>query len=479
MEKKPRAAKPRKVHLWSSLQTKFALTYIVVIAAVLVLLNTYPLLVSRDLVIKSKQTALQSQASVVASNLAGLENLGLDNRDKVDQIIGDLPDMGLGRIVITDAAGLILYDNGEVGDNVSRYALFGEVTQALRGEGYDVFRCEYRDGAFRSRAAAPVVYRNVIIGAVYFYEYDNEQGGLLVGIQNNLRNISIVICVAALLLSLVFSGVLTSRLATLLRAIRIVREGEYSHRVQLGGHDELALLADEFDQLTGRLQTTEEVRRRFVSDASHELKTPLTVILSSSDLLAQEESPTKRAQYLDNIRAESQRMRRLVEGMLTLARGDSGRAKTPMEPVALSELANETAMSFEPVAFEAGHPLEYELAENLTVRGRADELRQVFAILLDNAVKYAPAGAPVRLTLRESGRDAALEVEHPGDPIPPEQLAHLFDRFYRADASRSDHEGFGLGLSIAQSIVTAHRGTIRCRSDAQGTCFTVTLPLQK
>ena len=101
------------------------------------------------------------------------------------------------------------------------------------------------------------------------------------------------------------------------------------------------------------------------------------------------------------------------------------------------------------------------------------------AILLDNAVKYAPAGAPVRLTLRESGRDAALEVENPGDPIPPEQLAHLFDRFYRADASRSDHEGFGLGLSIAQSIVTAHRGTIRCRSDAQGTCFTVTLPLQK
>ena len=220
-------------------------------------------------------------------------------------------------------------------------------------------------------------------------------------------------------------------------------------------------------------------QQRFVSDASHELKTPLTVILSSSDLLAQEESPTKRAQYLDNIRAESQRMRRLVEGMLTLARGDSGRAKTPMEPVALSELANETAMSFEPVAFEAGHPLEYELAENLTVRGRADDLRQVLAILLDNAVKYAPAGAPVRLTLRESGRDAALEVENPGDPIPPEQLAHLFDRFYRADASRSDHEGFGLGLSIAQSIVTAHRGTIRCRSDAQGTCFTVTLPLQK
>lgn len=220
-------------------------------------------------------------------------------------------------------------------------------------------------------------------------------------------------------------------------------------------------------------------QQRFVSDASHELKTPLTVILSSSDLLAQEEDPAKRAQYTDNIRAESRRMRRLVEGMLTLARGDSGRAKTPMETVALSELANETAMSFEPVAFEAGHPLEYQLEENLSVRGRPDELRQVLSILLDNAVKYAPAGAPVRMMLRAGGREAVLEVENPGDPIPPEQLAHLFDRFYRADASRSDHEGFGLGLSIAQSIVAAHRGTIRCRSDAQSTRFIVTLPLQK
>ena len=293
--------------------------------------------------------------------------------------------------------------------------------------------------------------------------------------------VAIAVLIVSMLAVSFLSRMQVRPLGQMADAARRFGRGELSVRVEESPKNtsEINDLARAFNTMVDSLESSERRRQEFVANVSHELKTPLTVILSSSDLLAQEESPTKRAQYLDNIRAESQRMRRLVEGMLTLARGDSGRAKTPMEPVALSELANETAMSFEPVAFEAGHPLEYELAENLTVRGRADELRQVFAILLDNAVKYAPAGAPVRLTLRESGRDAALEVENPGDPIPPEQLAHLFDRFYRADASRSDHEGFGLGLSIAQSIVTAHRGTIRCRSDAQGTCFTVTLPLQK
>ena len=480
MEKKPRAAKPRKVHLWSSLQTKFALTYIVVIAAVLVLLNTYPLLVCRDLVIKSKQTALQSQASVVASNLAGLENLGLDNRDKVDQIIGDLPDMGLGRIVITDAAGLILYDNGEVGDNVSRYALFGEVTQALRGEGYDVFRCEYRDGAFRSRAAAPVVYRNVIIGAVYFYEYDNEQGGLLVGIQNNLRNISIVICVAALLLSLVFSGVLTSRLATLLRAIRIVREGEYSHRVQLGGHDELALLADEFDQLTGRLQTTEEVRRRFVSDASHELKTPLASIrLLTDSILQNEQMDAETAkEFVADIGEEAERLTRITEKLLTLTRLDTA-PPVETEPVDVKYVVEKVEHMLSPLAQAVDVRLRCRLEEGCLVRATQDDLYQIAFNLMENAIKYNLPQGEVLVTLEGTGETVFLRVEDTGVGIPEEDLPKIFDRFYRVDKARSRAAGgTGLGLSIVRDTARQHGGTVtaRHREGTQGTCFEVTFP---
>ena len=274
-EKNPERSAPRKVHLWSSLQTKFALTYIAVIAAVLVLLNTYPLLASRELVETSKQTALQSQASLISSALSSLRTMTYDGADGVFQELRlqDNVDLARIRILVTDASGMIIYDTGDTGATIGRYALVGEVVTALKGQGYDVFTCQYQDGVFRNRAAAPVVYRGSIIGAVCLYEYDADQGALLSGVQRNLGRISVVICLVALLLSVVFSRALTRRMGTLLKAIRIVREGEYSHRVQLGGHDELALLADEFDQLTGRLQTTEEVRRRFVSDASHELKT--------------------------------------------------------------------------------------------------------------------------------------------------------------------------------------------------------------
>ena len=276
-----------RVPFWRSIQVKFALTYILIVAAVLSLLNTYPLLVSRDLVITSKETSLQSQAGFIAGALAVSETL---TEEGVEQAMEDLGPMTFNRIMITGPTGLVLYDTEEVGNARGHYALLWEITTALRDTGNDVFRCEYRDGAFRSWAVAPVVYRNMVIGAVYLHERDTEQASLLLGIQNNLRNISFMICAVALVMSVIVSGAITRRIAALLRAIRIVREGEYGHRVVIKGGDELSQLAGEFNELTGRLQTTEEVRRRFVSDASHELKTPLASIRLLTDSIASRKS---------------------------------------------------------------------------------------------------------------------------------------------------------------------------------------------
>ena len=215
-------------------------------------------------------------------------------------------------------------------------------------------------------------------------------------------------------------------------------------------------------------------QKQFLSDASHELKTPLTVVLSSAELLDQSALPEQR-QYVDNIRAESRRMKRLVEDMLTLSRADDGRLKAAMVPVDLSDAVVDTALRFEPVAFEAGRQLSYDIDEGITVTGSRDQLQQVAGVLLDNAIKYAPQGAGVHMTLTQAERKAVLTVENGGPPIPPEVLPHLFDRFYRADGSRTQG-GFGLGLSIAQAIVREHKGTIRCESDRRSTRFIVTLP---
>ena len=216
-------------------------------------------------------------------------------------------------------------------------------------------------------------------------------------------------------------------------------------------------------------------QQRFLSDASHELKTPLTVILSSADLLRRSAAPEQEA-YIDNIQAESRRMRSLVEDMLTLFRAQKSAGTLPDTTADVSEMAVTAALRFEPVVFESGRRLLYTIDEGLQVSGDRDALERLTGILLDNAVKYAPQGTDIRLTLTHQDRTACLTVENGGDPIPPEVAAHLFDRFYRADSSRTG-TGFGLGLAIARAIVQNHRGNIICRSQEGLNRFSVTLPV--
>ena len=219
-------------------------------------------------------------------------------------------------------------------------------------------------------------------------------------------------------------------------------------------------------------------QKQFLSDASHELKTPLTVILSSAELLEQSAAPEQK-QYVDNVRAESRRMKRLVEDMLTLSRVERGGEHLPDTTADLSDAAADAALRFEPVAYEAGHTLSYDIAPGLLVRGDSGKLEQAVAVLLDNAIKYAAPGTEVRLDAIRQGKNACLWVENEGDPIPADKLPHIFDRFYRADESRTDGGSFGLGLPIARAIVEAHRGTIRCDSGGHTTRFTITLPCRQ
>ena len=465
-----------RVPFWRSIQVKFALTYILIVAAVLSLLNTYPLLVSRDLVITSKETSLQSQAGFIAGALAVSETL---TEEGVEQAMEDLGPMTFNRITITGPTGLVLYDTEEVGNARGHYALLWEITTALRDTGNDVFRCEYRDGAFRSWAVAPVVYRNMVIGAVYLHERDTEQASLLLGIQNNLRNISFMICAVALVMSVIVSGAITRRIAALLRAIRIVREGEYGHRVVIKGGDELSQLAGEFNELTGRLQTTEEVRRRFVSDASHELKTPLASIrlLTDSILQTGDMDPATVKDFVSDIGEEAERLTRISEKLLTLTRMDSAVAVAEV-PVDVKRVVEKVEHMLTPLADEGEVTVETDLQEDCMVLATEDDLYQIAFNLMENAVKYNLPGGSVTVTLRGAGDLVTLTVEDTGVGIPEEDLGKVFDRFYRVDKARSRAAGgTGLGLSIVRDTVRQHGGAVTVRRrESEGTCFEVAFP---
>ena len=219
-------------------------------------------------------------------------------------------------------------------------------------------------------------------------------------------------------------------------------------------------------------------QKQFIADASHELKTPLTVIMANADLLEKhpQADADQRRQWLDGVRDEAARMRQLVEDMLFLARADALRKPT-FVPVDLSTTVESEALSFDSVAYERGVTLDTDVATGLTVEGDAKQLTQLTAILLDNACKYAGVGGQAGLQLRRRKNTAVLRVANTGATLSKEELSHLFERFYRTDTART-RGGYGLGLAIAQSITTAHHGQITVDSRDGKTTFTVVLPLR-
>ncbi|MGI5963891.1 MAG: sensor histidine kinase [Lawsonibacter sp.] len=220
-------------------------------------------------------------------------------------------------------------------------------------------------------------------------------------------------------------------------------------------------------------------QRQFIAAASHELKTPLSVIMTNAELMQNPDyGPEKQRKFLESILTMSHQMRRLIEQMLELARADSAQIQTPHTPLDFSYLAEQVALTFEPIFFEKNLPFTVQIEKNIQVSGNTAQLEQLLEILLDNAQKYAhPAGATF-LTLKRKGKShCLLSVCDQGDPIPPEELQNIFKRFYRMDPARSRTGSFGLGLSIAQSITAQLRGKIWAESRQGLNSFFVELPM--
>ena len=216
-------------------------------------------------------------------------------------------------------------------------------------------------------------------------------------------------------------------------------------------------------------------QRQFISDAGHELKTPVAVIQTNLELLSQEmgESP-----WLSNIRYENDRMSELIAQLLELARTENVRVQ--MGTIDLSRLVYGEILPFETMAYERGLKLKVDVAENILVHGNDVQLKQLMTILVDNAIQHSSNGNEVCIQLKKEKAQACLCVINDGERIPPEQRKYLFDRFYRADTARTgDSHHYGLGLAIAKAIVTGHKGNIRVQCSGGKVTFIVTLPINR
>ena len=222
------------------------------------------------------------------------------------------------------------------------------------------------------------------------------------------------------------------------------------------------------------LEENDRQQKRFISDASHELKTPVAVIGTNAEMLQRELGENE---WLLNIQYENERMGDLVKQLLDLSRAEN--TEITMEQIDLSRVVTGEVLAFESLAFDQGKTIQSDIDEGIRVMGNQAQLTQLISILLDNAVGHG-AGSEIELSLKRQGHLAVLSVANAGDEIQPEKLEHLFDRFYRVDEARnSEGHHYGLGLSIAKAVAEKHGGSIAVSCHDGKVCFTVSLPLKK
>ena len=408
---------------------------------------------------------------------AGIADLEVINGTTVSQAVAQMDSLKVSRLTVTDQNGFVIYDSLFENNAMGKYVLFPEVVRALKG--YDVFSWNYHDGAMASRAATPIISHGNLIGSVYMIEHDHQQGALIKTLQNNTFTITLILEIVLILFALLFSTTFTTRLRRIMESMRIIREGDYSHRVNMGGNDELTVLGNEFNDLADRLKTSEQKRSNFVSDASHELKTPLASIKLLSDSILQNDMDLDTVrEFVGDIGNEADRLNRMTQKLLSLSRIES-QADNVCEIVYFAPTVDKVMRMLSMIAEENEITIHADLANDCPILILEDDLYQIVFNLIENGIKYNIAGGMLYVSVNRSEDNAVLQVRDTGCGIPAESLPHIFERFYRVDRARARKTGgTGLGLSIVRNMVERNHGTIDVQSiPDQGTTFTVTFPI--
>ena len=388
-----------------------------------------------------------------------------------------------GRILLIDQGGKIQLDTLALLEGTRSQT--PEVLTVLSGaetQAYGIHLLEPTDD-YAALCAAAMVHDGEIIGAVLISTPVTELHQAIQHVEHQLMTVFIVVAAAALIAALIFAFTLTAPIKSLTSTIRRMGKGDLSARADVRATGELKALADSYNAMAEQIEHFDQSRSQFVQNASHELKTPLaTMKILLENLIYQPDMPPElRAEFMQDMNHEIDRLSGIITDLLTLTQMDSHASSLKLEKISLTSLCEDTVHALRPAAEKARLFLQSDLAEDVLLTGDESKLSQVVYNLIDNAVKYTPEGGKVEVILRADSREAVLTVRDTGIGIPAEDVAHIFDRFYRVDKARSRATGgTGLGLSIVRQMVQLHGGEITVDSAAdKGSTFTVTLPIRK
>jgi two-component system OmpR family sensor kinase len=398
--------------------------------------------------------------------------------------VGELSLISLPPLDITSNAYVQVW--GPEGNIIATSPSIGSLTKPLDPVGLEVgsaiFEDSYLDGAHLRVLSVPLKLSGRMIGTLQV----GSSLSVVDATQGNLLSVMALIAVIAVLMAGVGSWVVLGRALSPLEDItetvdQINRADDLSRRIPYQGQneDEIGDLLVSFNQTLERLESLFTSQQRFLADVSHELRTPLTVIKGNVDLMRRMKQADEES--LGSIDEEAGRLTRLVGGLLMLAQAESGKLTLVLQPVELDLLLTEV---FTEMCILAGNKVHVHLndIDQVMVNGDRDRLKQVLLNLVSNAIQYTPQGGDVFLSMSKVGEQARIIIRDTGPGIPAEDLPHIFDRFYRAEKSRtrSTTSGFGLGLSIAHWIVEHHGGNIKVESkEGKGTSFVIWLGVVK
>jgi two-component system, OmpR family, sensor kinase len=472
-----------------SIRTRLLAAFLLVAVAAAAGLSAYFLNQIEAFGLRRLEERLDSEARVSASMLgtsidsAGGSTITGKTGDQVARALAEATKTSTSRIMVVDADGKVIVDSGPastVGDNIGRRL---EVAKALHGD-IGVTTSSLSNGRVALYVAAPVRAGGHIIGATYVTASSFSIVTLLSDYRQQLAIAVLLFLVAAFLVTEMLTRWLTRPLRELQTGATALAS-DHSVRVKPAGPRETHDLAVAFNELAEEIETSsvelhEEERRksRFVSDVSHELRSPLTGIrLAAETLLDGDIDPVDEKRFLETIIRESDRLTGLANDLLELQRIEGATGELPLGRVDFTQAARLAVEANEPLAMERGVSVAVE-GQAPAVLGSRDRLQQVVGNLVDNATRHTPSGRHVVVALSEERGEAVLRVIDEGSGIPAADLANLFQRFYRAQYSRDRATGgAGLGLAIVKAIVTSHRGTIEAANRPEGgAVFTVRLP---
>ena len=419
------------------------------------------------------QQELTSASTDLGGRLLVLDQSGKVQADSFNRLNGS-------RFAIAETASIL------VSGQHSAYGVHTTSKEAQEAETFNLLRLlQPFDGQaeWSAYCASALLSDDEIIGALVYASPIQDMMQRAFSLQDRMVLYFLIAAVIAMVIALVFSRILTRPIVSLTRSIQRMGRGDFSTRVPVTGSGEIRRLSETFNTMSEKLEMLDQSRNQFVSNASHELKTPLATmkILLESIIYQPDMDSDMRSEFLTDINKEIDRLNMVIVDLLTLVSMDSKTMRLNRTTFSLSQLVTDTADRLKLVLDQRNQELKLNLSDRCEMYADNAKLTQVVYNLMENASKYTQEGGTIRVRLIRSGRDAILTVSDNGPGIPKEDQAHIFDRFYRVDKARSrETGGTGLGLSIVHQMVLMHGGTVSVESEeGNGTTFTVELPIHQ